>query len=419
MRVLLTVQGEGRGHLTQALAFQQWCRREGHEVVAVLAGANRNRRWPDYFERGFDVPVERLASPAMIYSNSRRFSTAATLWTLLTRLGDYRGSVRCLEAAIRQTQPDLLVNFLEPVAAWHRAISGGRVPILSVGHQFLVNRPGSVRLGVQRMQQWAFRQYVDFVGAGTTRYALSFYRAEEDPGQGFLIGPPLLREELFQVCPTWGRHLLVYLLNDGYLREVEAWHRRHPEVELHCFCQRPGRPEEERRDTHLVIYQLHATRFLESMAQCRAVVCTAGFESLSEAAWLGKPVLAIPVEGHIEQALNAADAERCGLGVASREFSLDRVLSLTRPRAAQQSFRVWMKESDSRLSRAVGLAVRSGRRPYSAGPEPDELTLRPAGSGACRRRVWVPPGPHAGSPGGVVPKTVTSRAWTSGEAGSR
>ena len=387
--------------------------------MAVLAGANRNRRWPDYYERGFTVPVERMASPAMVYTQGRRFNTAATLWGLLTRLGDYRGSVRCLDAAIRQTRPDLLVNFLEPVAAWHRAISGGHLPVLSVGHQFMVEHPGYVRVPGQWVQQWAFRRYVDFLGSGTTRYALSFYRTDDDPGQGLLSGPPLLREELFQTGPTQGRHLLVYLLNDGYLREVETWHRRHPDVELHCFCQRPGRSEEERRHANLTIHPLHATRFLESMAQCQAVVCTAGFESLSEAAWLGKPVLAIPVEGHIEQALNAADAERCGLGIASREFSLDRVLSLTRPRAAQQAFREWIRESDSRLSRAVDRAVESARRPHSAGPEAGEIALRPVGAGACRQRLWIPPGPHAGSPGGVGPKAVISRAWTSGEAGSR
>ncbi len=405
--------------MTQALAFRQWCRRQGHEVVAVLAGANGNRRWPDYFERGFDVPVERIASPGMVYSNARRFNTAATLWMLATRWGSYRGSVRCLDAAIRQTRPDLLVNFLEPVAAWHRTLTGSPLPVLSVGHQFMVDRPGYVRLPSQRLQQWALRRYVDFVGSGTTRYALSFYRAEDDPGQGFLTGPPLLREELFQACPTQGRHLLVYLLNAGYLAEVMAWHRRHPDVEVHCFCQRPGHPDEERRNGNLVIHPLHATRFLESMARCRGVVCTAGFESLSEAAWLGKPMLAIPVEGHIEQALNAADIERCGLGVASEEFSLDRVLSLTRPRAAQQAFREWMRESDSRLSRAVARAVQAGRLQRTPVSNSEQAALPPAPLGACSRRVVTSPGPHPRGPGGVVSGCVTSPAWTSGEAGSR
>ena len=33
MKVIFVVQGEGRGHLTQALALKQQLLREGHEVV--------------------------------------------------------------------------------------------------------------------------------------------------------------------------------------------------------------------------------------------------------------------------------------------------------------------------------------------------------------------------------------------------
>ena len=38
MKVIFVVQGEGRGHLTQALALKQQVLHEGHEVVKVLVG---------------------------------------------------------------------------------------------------------------------------------------------------------------------------------------------------------------------------------------------------------------------------------------------------------------------------------------------------------------------------------------------
>ena len=41
------------------------------------------------------------------------------------------------------------------------------------------------------------------------------------------------------------------------------------------------------------------------MGRCRGVVCTAGFESVSEAMWLGKPVCMAPTPGHYEQRCNA------------------------------------------------------------------------------------------------------------------
>lgn len=38
MRVLFIVQGEGRGHLTQAISMEKLLRSNGHEVVEVLVG---------------------------------------------------------------------------------------------------------------------------------------------------------------------------------------------------------------------------------------------------------------------------------------------------------------------------------------------------------------------------------------------
>ena len=51
MRYLFVVQGEGRGHLTQALSLASILRRQGHEVVKVLVGHTRHRQIPEFFLR--------------------------------------------------------------------------------------------------------------------------------------------------------------------------------------------------------------------------------------------------------------------------------------------------------------------------------------------------------------------------------
>lgn len=48
MKFLFIVQGEGRGHLTQALTLEEHLLREGHEVVEVLVGKSRNRELPTF-----------------------------------------------------------------------------------------------------------------------------------------------------------------------------------------------------------------------------------------------------------------------------------------------------------------------------------------------------------------------------------
>ena len=49
MKFLFIVQGEGRGHLTQAITLEEILRRNGHEVVEVLVGKSSSRRLPGFF----------------------------------------------------------------------------------------------------------------------------------------------------------------------------------------------------------------------------------------------------------------------------------------------------------------------------------------------------------------------------------
>ena len=49
MKILFVIQGEGRGHLTQALSLRQKLADEGHEIVVVLVGKSPARRLPGFF----------------------------------------------------------------------------------------------------------------------------------------------------------------------------------------------------------------------------------------------------------------------------------------------------------------------------------------------------------------------------------
>lgn len=348
--------------MTQALAFQQWCRRNGHQVVRVLAGRNPNRNWPDFFSQGFDVPVEPVASPGFCYRNGRRLDLIGTVWQACRRGRDFLASLRVLDAMYVADRVDGLVNFLEPLAGLHHWIRRPRVPQLAIGHQFMVQhpdypKPRGLRLGAAGIQAFARLN----AGRGTC-YALSFFRAQDLPGSRLRVAPPLLRDEVTQMERSNEGFLLIYLLNAGYRSEVERWHARNPQIPIHCFYDRPASSGVERVDATLQFHPLHGEKFLKYMAASRGVVCSAGFESIAEAASLGKPALAIPVEGHSEQQLNANDAFHCGLAAAGSSFDLEKLPAAV-DEAASIRYRDWLNESDARLSAAVNATFAAGRIP--------------------------------------------------------
>ena len=91
---------------------------------------------------------------------------------------------------------------------------------------------------------------------------------------------------------------------------------------------------------------------------------SAGFESICEAFYLGKPVLAIPTAGHYEQTLNGWDAERAGAARAGSYDDLDSFWGQppVPSQGAVADFRSWVAQAPEMIVRLVELAARGGRR---------------------------------------------------------
>jgi uncharacterized protein (TIGR00661 family) len=318
-------------------------------VAAVLVGSNQTRSLPTFFEKAFAVPIQSIASPGFSLKGSRAISIPGSVAHIVSHLPEFRRSLQTIGETMERVRPDLIVNFFEPLMGVYNLMRPHPVPVLAVGHQYMIEHPRFVK--DKPFQQFGMRQYVRIAGARSSRLALSFYPAAESPG--FFVSPPILRRQLFELHPDpQGNHLQVYLLNHGYAPEIIRWHMKNRHVPIHCFYDKPGAPAEEQIDTTLTFHRIHGEKFLQMMASCRGVACTAGFESVSEAAYLGKPLLMVPVENHLEQYLNSLDAERTGIGRSDTAFHLSRLLEPANEQATGR-FRRWVDQAETIAMRAV------------------------------------------------------------------
>jgi uncharacterized protein (TIGR00661 family) len=354
---MLSILGEGRGHMTQAIAVKEMVERAGHQVVSVVLGIGPNRQVPPFFAAAMKLPIERIPTVDFTYRNNRKVDLPATLAGIVRRIPAYWRGLRKLKSIVRESQPDVILNFFEALTGFYALTTRKRPPVVAIAHQFMCGYPGYVRAPGQFVQQLGMKWFVRFVGSASTRLALSLYEAPDLPEKNIRVSPPLLRRQLFELPSNPdGNFVLAYLLNHGYAEQIIAWHKRNPQTVLHCFYDKPDAPPEFRYDETLTFHRLDGEKFLRLMAECRQVACTAGFESVCEAACLGKPVFLVPVENHIEQTINAIDATRLGLGISDRSFNLDRLAEL--PRATDPGrFRAWLHRADSILLRTIERAA--------------------------------------------------------------
>ena len=94
------------------------------------------------------------------------------------------------------------------------------------------------------------------------------------------------------------------------------------------YAMRDG-PSEDQVDGAITFRPRSVDGFLADLASCRGVIAGGGFSLISEAVYLGKPMMCSPLRGQFEQLMNARYLEREGYGICAQtmdERSLERFL---------------------------------------------------------------------------------------------
>ena len=113
-KYLLAVQGEGRGHMTQAITMYEMLIEQGHEVCAVIVGASERREVPSFFFEKIKAPIIKLQSPNFVTDEKNKsINIPKTLFRNLAQLKKFRASLKRIDELINEHQPDVVINFFD------------------------------------------------------------------------------------------------------------------------------------------------------------------------------------------------------------------------------------------------------------------------------------------------------------------
>lgn len=331
-KFLFVVQGEGRGHFTQAIAVAEVLTEAGHEITAVLVGSGTNREIPDFVRKCIPAPFIRFESPNFSTDvNSRSIRLGKSIWNTLHRFSYYQKSMKQISETIASYAPDMVINFYEPLAGFSKKWHGWKTPLVAIAHQYVYLHPEfRFPAGAGKIEQYYIRLYTKLTALGANALlALSFYPFSKAYHKNIKIAPPLLRSGIRAQESYEGNHYLIYLVNAGYIESVIDWHKKYPETIIHCFTDSKMIRGSWQVSEGLTFHSLDDTRFLRYLSSAKGVMTTAGFETVCEAMYLAKPVLMVPVEGHFEQWCNARDGAKAGAGIYASAFDLNPLINLT------------------------------------------------------------------------------------------
>jgi uncharacterized protein (TIGR00661 family) len=213
---------------------------------------------------------------------------------------------------IREWRPDVVISDFEPLAGLFARVTG--TPLIAVDNINMLDRCRHDRaiIGRERDEFMLARAVTRTMVPGAVEYFVTtFYRPPIARKCTTLI-PPIARPEIAAARSVGGEHLLVYSSGEKrVLQALKSTGRR-------CLvCGMRGGPERAVVDGNLEFRPASNEGFVEALRTARAVVAGGGFSLLSEAVYLGKPVLSVPLRGQFEQLMNARYLERAGVGMCA------------------------------------------------------------------------------------------------------
>jgi uncharacterized protein (TIGR00661 family) len=306
LRILYGACGEGLGHATRSGVTAAHLLERGHEVKVVSSG------------HAYGYLAERLPDVEQIWGLTFALVDGQVdTWRTVTQ--NLRGSFTGLPAdwrrsseIVRAFQPELVITdfdgFAYALAKLHR------LPVLSLGNIQMVSRcrhDGEILAGAHS----AYAQARTFVRAKVPRASryliLTFFHPPVRGARTELV-EPVLRAEVIGAEPERGEHLVAY----GRMAQESIEALAATGAQCRIYGAREGLESDVVEGT-LTFRPFSNDGFVEDLRTCRGVVASAGFSLMSEAVYLRKPMLAIPLAGQFEQIMNARYLERLGYGVAA------------------------------------------------------------------------------------------------------
>lgn len=304
MRILYGVVGEGMGHATRSRVVLDELVRD-HEVHIVVSGRAR-----EYLARHFPN-VHRIWGLTINYGANRVRSVRTVLQNLQGAVAGWPANVRAYFDVLSEFRPEVVISDFESFS--YLAGKALRIPVISLDNIQIINRceHDQALLATKKRAFELTRSIVEAKLPRCFHYLITTFFYPPVPRERTTLIPPVLRPEILEARSEPGEHLLVY--------QTATTNRALPEV-----LKRLGLPtriyglrrdlKEDVVDGNLSYRPFGEARFIEDLRTARAVVAGGGFTLMSEAVYLHKPMLSVPVQGQFEQVLNALYLQRLNYG---------------------------------------------------------------------------------------------------------
>lgn len=275
-KILYGIQGTGNGHTERSRIIAKELQNHPNIHVDYLFSGRPKEEYSE-----MDIFDDFQCKKGLTFSISN--GKVNLLKTILH--ADIKQFINDVKS-INISQYDLIISDYEPITAWAAKLNN--IPSIGISHQaaFYYDIPSNMDI----FSKWFMHNFAPT----TNNIGLHWHHFNQN------ILPPIINTNLQS---TGNKDILVYLPNENQIDIAHILEQVSIKTGKVFNVFTPNPPCANY--SNVIFHKTSHKIFKQYLQNCEAVICNTGFELISEALHLNKPILTKPVHKQVEQLANA------------------------------------------------------------------------------------------------------------------
>lgn len=296
------------GHATRSRVVLEHLTRN-HDVHIVVSGRAR-----DYLAKRFEN-VHNIWGFTLNYEGNSVKKWQSVLQNLKGAVTGFPQNVKKYFEIVDDFKPDVVISDFESFS--YLFARNHFIPCISVDNMQIINRckHEPELIGPHEDQFELTRSLVKSKLPGAFHYLITTFFHPPVRKERTTLVPSILRPEIIAAKSEPGEHLLVYQTMTSNTALIEELRKSGIECRIYGFKRDIT---SDVREGNLVFKPFSEAGFIDDLRTARGVVGGGGYTLMSEAVYLRKPMLSVPIGGQFEQVLNALYLEKLDYGMHAK-----------------------------------------------------------------------------------------------------
>jgi len=302
-RVWYSVCGEGMGHAVRSdIILSELIKK--HDVIITAA----NRSYP-YLKRKYGQKVRKIEGNTYVYKDNSvaRIRSALKFFLFLP----YQIIVNTFKIIVLITRfrPQVIISDFESGAHYFSIFF--RIPCINID-----NIHALTECDMNMKKPFYIKPLIKFWHPPSDLYIIpDFNNMVPRNKRKTKLVVPMIKKEITRLKPEDKDFVLVYQTSSTNQKMLPILARTNNLYKVYGMKKKGKTKNIEFKDFSEI-------SFLEDLRTCRYVIVNGGFTVISEALYLKKPILSIPIKHQFEQEFNAYTIKKKGYGSFSKKLTL-------------------------------------------------------------------------------------------------